>query len=175
MVASPLAATVVTAILRCDFCAAKAPDDWMLHLEHQARQRQEMAWGREGGGSSWERGSSFLYSAWGSKSRGWATPNVLTAGLWWLALSLRTCQKNSRRLELSISKNTPHGRSAEGPGQCGPNVCDRFAFPGARNPRICSISRSGKNFPAIFPALSWSFPRESPNRPRKQPQPSRVF
>ena len=27
MVASPLAATVVTAILRCDFCAAKAPKE----------------------------------------------------------------------------------------------------------------------------------------------------
>ena len=46
---------------------------------------------------------------------------------------------------------------------------------GARNPGICSISRSGKIFPAIFPGLSQSFPREPPNRPRKQPQPSRVF
>ena len=45
-------------------------------------------------------------------------------------------QKFSRRLKLSISKNTPHGRSAQGPGQCGPNVCGRFAFPSARNPRI---------------------------------------
>ena len=59
--------------------------------------------------------------------------------------------------------------------QCGPKVPGRFAFPGARNPRICSISRFGKIFPAIFPGLSRSFPREPPNRPRKQPQPSRVF
>ena len=60
-------------------------------------------------------------------------------------------------------------------GQGRPKVPGRFAFPGARNPRICSISRSGKNFPAIFPGLSRSFPGEPPNRPRKQPQPSRVF
>ena len=59
--------------------------------------------------------------------------------------------------------------------QCGPKVPGRFAFPGARNPRIGSISRFGKNFPAIFPGLSWSFPGEPPNRPRKQPQPSQVF
>ena len=45
----------------------------------------------------------------------------------------------------------------------------------ARNPRICSISRFGKNFPAIFPRLFRSFPGEPLNRPRKQPQPSRVF
>ena len=59
--------------------------------------------------------------------------------------------------------------------QCRPKVPGRFAFPGARKPRIYSISRSGKKFPAIFPGLSRSFPREPPNRPRKQPQPSRVF
>ena len=59
--------------------------------------------------------------------------------------------------------------------QCRPKVPGRFAFPGARNPRICSISQFGKNFPAIFPELSRSFPREPPNRPQKQPRPSRVF
>ena len=30
--------------------------------------------------------------------------------------------------------------------QCGSKVRGRFAFPGARNPRICSISRFGKIF-----------------------------
>ena len=59
--------------------------------------------------------------------------------------------------------------------QCGPKVPGRFAFPGARNPSICSIWRFGKIFPAILPEFSWSFPQEPPNRPRKQPQPSRVF
>ena len=46
--------------------------------------------------------------------------------------------------------------------QCRPKVPCRFAFPGARNPRIYSISRSGKHFPAIFPGLSRSFPRTDP-------------
>ena len=52
--------------------------------------------------------------------------------------------------------------------QCGPKVPGRFAFPGARtprNPRICSIWRFGKIFPAIFPGLSQSFfenPRTDP-------------
>ena len=59
--------------------------------------------------------------------------------------------------------------------QSRPKFPGRFAFPGARSPRICSISRFGKIFPAIFPGLSRSFPGEPPNRPRKQPQPSRVF
>ena len=59
--------------------------------------------------------------------------------------------------------------------QCGPKVPGRFAFPGARNPRICSIWRSGKNFPAIFPEFSRNFPPGLPQRPQKQPQPSRVF
>ena len=59
--------------------------------------------------------------------------------------------------------------------QCRPKVPGRFAFPGARSPRIYSTSRSRKHFPAISPGLSRSFPREPPNRPRKQPQPSRVF
>ena len=43
------------------------------------------------------------------------------------------------------------------------------------NPRICSISRFGKNFPAIFLGLCRSFPRAPPNKPRKQPQTFRVF
>ena len=38
--------------------------------------------------------------------------------------------------------------------QCGPKVSGRFAFPGARSPRICSISRFGKIYPAIFPEFS---------------------
>ena len=59
--------------------------------------------------------------------------------------------------------------------QCGPKVPGGFAFPGARNPRICSISQFGKIFPSIFPGFSRSFPREPPNRPRKQPQPSRIL
>ena len=49
--------------------------------------------------------------------------------------------------------------------QCLPKVPGRFAFPGAPNPRIRSISQFGKIFPASFPAPSRSFlenPRTDP-------------
>ena len=59
--------------------------------------------------------------------------------------------------------------------QCGPEVPGRFAFLGAPNPRIWSIWRFGKKFPAIFPEFSRDFPPELPQRPQKQPQPSRVL
>ena len=42
--------------------------------------------------------------------------------------------------------------------QCGPKVPGRFAFPSARDPGICSISRFGE----IFPAISRDFPSETP-------------
>ena len=52
--------------------------------------------------------------------------------------------------------------------QCGPKVPGRFAFPGARNPRICSIWRFGKkfqlfsrNFPGTFLQNSRKDPRSS--------------
>ena len=77
----------------------------------------------------------------------------------------KTRQKNSRRLELSISKNTSHGRWGQGHGSVDPRFPPRFAFPGARNPRISSTSRLEKIFPAIFRGLSWSSPRE----PAKDP------
>ena len=48
--------------------------------------------------------------------------------------------------------------------QCRPKVPGRFAFPGARNPRICSMSPFGKTFPAIFRGLSLSFPPEPPEQ-----------
>ena len=54
-------------------------------------------------------------------------------------------------------------------GQCRPNVRpnvrSRFAFPGARNPLICSISRFGKYFSSDFPRL----PRVSFGNPRTDP------
>ena len=50
--------------------------------------------------------------------------------------------------------------------QCRPKVPGRFAFPGARNPRICCISRFGKifssNFPGTFPEFSWRAPEQTP-------------
>ena len=51
-------------------------------------------------------------------------------------------------------------------GQGRPKVPGRFAFPGARNPRICSISRSGKNFIRQF---SRDFPGVFPENPRTDP------
>ena len=56
--------------------------------------------------------------------------------------------------------------------QCGPKVPGRLAFPGARNPSICSIWRFGKIFPAIFPEFS----RELSSRtPAKTPETATAF
>ena len=75
-------------------------------------------------------------------------------------------QKNSRRLELSISEKPPTRKVGTRSRQCRPKVPGGSAFPGARNPRICSIWRFGKIFPAIFPGLS----RENcPENPRTDP------
>ena len=45
---------------------------------------------------------------------------------WWCDI-----QKNLRRPELSISKNTPDRRLAQGLGHCRHKVRGRFAFPSA--------------------------------------------
>ena len=74
-------------------------------------------------------------------------------------------QKNSRRLELSISKKHPARKVGTRSRQCRPKVPGRFAFPGARNPRICSISRFGK----YFPAISLDFLGVFLENPRKDP------
>ena len=68
--------------------------------------------------------------------------------------------ENSRRLVLSISKNSPHGRWGHGP-----KVPGRFAFPGAPNPGIYSISRFEKNFQQFsrdFPAVFLENPQTDP-------------
>ena len=50
--------------------------------------------------------------------------------------------------------------------QCGPKVSGRFAFPGARNPRICQHfairEKFSSNFPAVFPELSCRTPAQTP-------------
>ena len=84
-------------------------------------------------------------------------------------------QKNSRRLELSISRNTPHGRWGECPGTMDPRFPAGLPFPVPEILEFVAFCDSGKNLPAIFPGLSRSFLRERPNRPRKQPQPPRVL
>ena len=80
-------------------------------------------------------------------SSGWVSQCFFYLGH--LAVLEKVQKKNPRRLELLISKNTPHRRWGQGPGQRRPKVPGRFAFPGAQNPRICSISRFGKIFPMI--------------------------
>ena len=51
------------------------------------------------------------------------------------------------------------------PRQCGPKVPGRFAFPSARNPRICSIWRFGK----LFQQFSRTFPGTFLQNSRKDP------
>ena len=91
--------------------------------------------------------------------------------------TLQKYQKNSRRLELSVSKNTPHGRWGQGPGSVGPRFPAGLPFPVPQILEFVAMLHFAirEFFPAIFPVLSRSFPREPPNRPQKQPQPSRVF
>ena len=81
-----------------------------------------------------------------------------------------TCkfQKNPRRLELSISKNTPHGRWGQGPGSVDPRVPAGLPF---RVPQILesvAFGDSGKilqqfsrNFPGTFLQNSRKDPRNS--------------
>ena len=85
---------------------------------------------------------------------------------------------NSEKLEKAGAvdfKKHPARKVGTRSRQCGPKVPGRFAFPGARNPSAYSIWRVGKVFPAFFPEFSWNFPPELPQRPQKQPPPSRVF
>ena len=86
-------------------------------------------------------------------------------------------QKNSRfrRLELSLSKNTPHGGWGQGPSSVGKRFLAGLPFPVPEILEFVAFRESGKflqQFSRDFPGV---FPREPPNRPRKQPQPSRVF
>ena len=68
-----------------------------------------------------------------------------------IVVALRCFQKkNSRRLELSISNLKTVGTRSR---QCRPKIPSRFAFPGARNPRICRMLQFGRIFPAIFRGL----------------------
>ena len=70
---------------------------------------------------------------------------------------LEISQKNSRRLELSISKNTPHGRLEQGPGSVGPRFLAGLPFPVPEIPEYVAFGNSGRifqqfsrDFPAIF-------------------------
>ena len=69
-------------------------------------------------------------------------------------------------------KKHPARKVGARPRQCRPKVPGRSAFPGAQILEFGAFRDSG-NF---FQLFSRDFPAEfPPNRPRKQPQPSRVF
>ena len=58
--------------------------------------------------------------------------------------------------------------------QCWPKVPAGWPFPVPEIPEFVAFRDSGK-ISSNFSGTSRSFPQEPPNRPRKQPQPSRVF
>ena len=63
----------------------------------------------------------------------------------------------SGQLERAVTvdfENTLHGRSAQVPGQCGPNVRSTFAFPVPQILEFEALCDLGKSFPAVFPELS---------------------
>ena len=74
-------------------------------------------------------------------------------------------QKNSRRLELSISKNTPHGRWGQGPGSVDRRFPAGLPFPVPEIVEFVAFRDSGKfssNFPGIFPEFSSRTPEQTP-------------
>ena len=103
-------------------------------------------------------------------------PTLETPRFSFSQLLLGNDQKNSRRLELSISKNTPHGRWGQGPGSVDRRFPAGLPFPVPEILEFVALRGSpGKTFPASFPRFSRHFPREPSSRSQKQPQPSRVF
>ena len=74
-------------------------------------------------------------------------------------------QKNSRRLELSISKNTPHGRCGQGPGSVVPRLTAGLPFPVPEIPEFVACRDSGK----FFQQFSRDFPGAFLENPRTDP------
>ena len=85
-----------------------------------------------------------------------------------LVISAITISENSRRLELSISKNTPHGRWGQGPGSVDPRFPTGLPFPVPQILEFVAFGDSGKffqqfsrNFPGTFLQNSRKDPRNS--------------
>ena len=57
--------------------------------------------------------------------------------------------KKAATVDFKKTPRTEGGDKVQGRIWCRPKVPDKFAFPGAPNPRIYSISRFGKIFPEI--------------------------
>ena len=75
-------------------------------------------------------------------------------------------QKNSRRLELSISKNTPHGRWGQGPGNVNPRFAAGLPFPDRELLEFVAFfvtrEKFSSNFPGTFPEFSSRSPEQTP-------------
>ena len=85
-----------------------------------------------------------------------------------LGANLSVSQKNSRRLELSISKNTPHGRWGKGPGSVDPRFPAGLPFPVPQILEFMAFRDPGKffqqfsrNFPGVFLANPRTVPGNS--------------
>ena len=102
-------------------------------------------------------------ASWWGASRCWTLLNSE-----WLRASI---QKNSRRLELSISKNTPHGRWGQGPGSVDPRFPAGLSFPVPEILEFVAFRDSGK----IFQQFSRDFPGVFPENPRTDPGNSHSF
>ena len=74
--------------------------------------------------------------------------------------------KNSRRLELPISKNTPHGRWGQGPGSVDPRFPAGLPFPVPEILDFAAFRDSGK----VFQQFSRDFPGVFPENPRTDPR-----
>ena len=74
-------------------------------------------------------------------------------------------QKNLRRLELSISQNTPHGRWGQGSGSVDPKFAASLPFPVPEIPEFVAFRDSGK----IFQRFSRHFPGVFLGKPRTDP------
>ena len=78
-------------------------------------------------------------------------------------------QKNSRRLELSISKNTPHGRLGQGPGSVDPRFPAPLPFPVPEMVEFVAFRDSGKFFQQFSrdcPGVFLGSPEQTPEQPQ---------
>ena len=74
-------------------------------------------------------------------------------------------KKNTKRLELSISKNTPHQRCGEGPGSVDPRFAAGLPFPVPEILEFVASRDSGKTFQQFsrdFPGVFLGNPRTHP-------------
>ena len=76
----------------------------------------------------------------------------------------RTNQKNSRRLELSTSKNTLHGGWGQGPGSVDPRFPAGLPFPVPEIPEFLAFRDCRENYPSDFPGIFLEFSSGTPEQ-----------